>query len=139
VANFRLTDLTRSTLADQLQVLIDSGGVAGTIKFYTGTQPATADTAITSQTLLATLTFSYPCAPAAVAGVLTFSAITQDVSADNTGTAEWARIADSTGVTIFDCDVTATGGGGTIQLNTTSIVTGGPVQMSSLTITVPAG
>ncbi|MBK7424553.1 MAG: hypothetical protein IPJ48_16540 [Propionivibrio sp.] len=65
------------------------------------------------------------------------SAITQDTAADATGTATWARIADSTGATVCDVDVTATGGGGTLQFNTTSFVIGGPILISSFTITVP--
>jgi hypothetical protein len=68
--------------------------------------------------------------------VLTFSAITQDTSADATGTATWARIADSTGATVFDCDVGTSGA--TLNLNTTSIVAGGPIQVSSFTLTDPA-
>jgi len=65
------------------------------------------------------------------------SAITQDSAADATGTATWARIADSTGATVFDVDVTVTGAGGTLQFNTTSFVIGGPVLISAFTITVP--
>ena len=51
--------------------------------------------------------------------------------------ATWARVKDSTGATVFDCSVTATGGGGVITLNTTSIVSGSPVSITSGTLTVP--
>ena len=138
MANMRLASATRNSLAQRFQVLIDGGTGNGTIKIYTGTQPASADDGIGGATLLGTLTFSKPSAPAASGGVLTFNSITQDDSADATGTATWARIADSAGNTVFDCDVTATGGGGTITLNTTSIVAGGPIVITSFTITVPA-
>jgi hypothetical protein len=138
MANMRLATATRNSLAQQFQALLDGGAGAGTIKIYTGPQPAGADQGIGEVTLLGTLTLSKPSAPAASGGVLTFNAIPQ-AEASATGVAAWARVADSAGNTVFDCDITATGGGGTITLNTTSIVSGGPIAITSCTITVPSG
>jgi len=103
---------------------------------YTASQPANANTAVSGQTLLATLTFSDPAGAGAASGVLTFSAITEDSSADDSGTAAWARIADSAGNTIFDCDVGTSSA--TLILNTTTVVAGGVVRITSGTITIPA-
>lgn len=114
---------------------IDAGSGAGTIKIYSGTIPTDAATAITSQVLLGTLTFSDPCGTIAN-NALTMDAITQDSSADATGTAAWARIADSAGVTVMDINVTTTGGGGALTLNTTNIVIGGPILITSFIISV---
>lgn len=114
---------------------IDAGSGAGTCKIYTGTIPADASTAVTTQTLLGTLTFSDPCGSVA-SNTLTMSAITQDSSADASGTAAWARIADSDGNTVMDINVTTTGGGGALTLNTTNIVAGGPILITSFVITV---
>ncbi len=114
---------------------IDAGSGAGTIKIYSGTIPTDAATAITSQVLLGTLTFSDPCGTIAN-NALTMGAITQDSSADATGTAAWARIADSAGVTVMDINVTTTGGGGALTLNTTNIVIGGPILITSFIISV---
>ena len=114
---------------------IDAGSGAGTIKIYSGTIPTDAATAITSQVLLGTLTFSDPCGTIAD-NALTMGAITQDSSADATGTAAWARIADSDGVTVMDINVTTTGGGGALTLNTTNIVIGGPILITSFIISV---
>jgi hypothetical protein len=136
LANLRITAAVRNGMLDQLRTLLDAGSSGGTIKIYTGTQPATADTGLSGNTLLGTLTFSDPAAPSASGGVLTFSAITQDASADATGTATWARIADSNGVTIFDCDAGTSGT--TMILNTTSIVAGGPIQVTSFTLSIAA-
>lgn len=124
---------TRTTLATAIRDAIDAGSGAGTIKVYTGTKPAGPDTAITSQTLLGTLTCSDPCGTV-TSGVLTFSAITQDSSADATGTAAWVRIADSSGTAVTDLAVGTSGSD--INFNTTSIVSGGPISISSLTITM---
>lgn len=127
----------KNTLLDAIKTAIDSGGAAGTINFYTGTMPATPGTSITTQTLLGTLTFSYPCAPGASAGILTMSAITQDSSADATGTATWARCLNSAGVAKLDVDVSNTAGSGAAKLNTTSIVSGGPISITSFAISIP--
>lgn len=124
----------RTTLATAIRDDIDSGTGAGLIKVYTGTKPAGPDTAITSQTLLGTLTCSDPCGSVA-SGVLTFSAITQDSAADATGTATWARITTSAGDAVADVSITTSGGGGDLIMNTVTVVTGGPISCSSLTIT----
>lgn len=110
---------------------IDGGSGAGTLKIYDGTRPATGGTATT---LLGTLTFSDPCGTVS-SGVLTFSAITADSSADATGTATWARIADSAGTFVADISVGISGSGAELILNTTSIVAGGPISVSSATLT----
>lgn len=136
MAIIRFVTAVKNSALDTIKTAIDAGSGAGTIKIYTGTQPTSPADAITTQTLLGTLTFSDPCGTSA-SGTLTMSAITQDSAADATGTATWARIADSTGATVCDVDVTATGGGGTLQFNTTSFVIGGPILISSFTITVP--
>ena len=114
---------------------IDAGPGAGTIKIYTGTMPTDTATAITTQVLLGTLTFSDPCGTVAT-GALTMSAITQDSAADATGTASWARIADSTGAAVMDLNITTTGGGGALTLNTTNIVMGGPILITSFVVSV---
>ena len=114
---------------------IDAGGAAGTISIYSGTMPATVETALTTQVRLGTLTFAFSCGTIA-GGALTMGAITQDSAADATGTAAWARVVDSTGAAVMDLNVTVTGGGGALTMNTTSIVAGGPILITSLVISV---
>ena len=137
MANIRPALALRNALADTINTALNAGSGAATIEIYSGTIPTNADTAIGAQVLLAVLTCTDPAAPSASASVLTFSSITGDSSANATGTATWARVKDSTGATVFDCSVTATGGGGVITLNTTSIVSGSPVSITSGTLTVP--
>lgn len=136
MAIVRFVTTAKNAVLNPLKEAIDAGSGPGTIKIYTGTQPSSASDAVTTQTLLGTLTFSDPCGTVA-SGALTMSAITQDSSADATGTATWARIADSAGNTVFDVNVSGTGGGGALQLNTTSIVENGPILISSFVISVP--
>jgi hypothetical protein len=131
----RLTNAAASAAADAVVDRIDAGAGAGTIKIYTGTIPTDADTAVGAQTLLATLTFSDPAFGAASNGVATASAITSDTSADATGTAAWARVADSNAVTQFD--VTVGTSGDDINFNTVSFVSGATVAITALTFTQP--
>lgn len=132
----KLSTATRTAMANAIIAQIDADAGAATLKFYTGTQPAGPGTAITDQVLLGTLTCSDPAATAS-SGVITFDAITQDSAADNSGTATWARLADNSGDAVADFDVTDTGGTGAIKLNTTAIVAGGPIAVTSFTITMP--
>lgn len=136
MANIRIAAVTRNSMLAALIAAMDLGAGAATLKIYSGTQPANADAALSGNTLLATLTFTNPVSPAPSAGVITFSTITEDSSADASATATWARIADSTGVTVFDGDVGTSGA--MIVLNTTTIAAGGPVRISSFTITLPS-
>lgn len=132
----RIAATTRNALADAAVDLLDAGAGAGTLKIYSGAQPATADTAA-SGTLLATVTLADPAFGSAVAGVAT-GTDPASVNAVATGTAGWFRAADSTGATVFDGDVTATGGGGTMTLSSTALTSGNPVDITSLTVTMPA-
>lgn len=124
----------RNTRLQAIVTAIDNGASGGTIKIYDGTQRAAVGDAITTQVLLGTLTFSSTCG-SVTDGVLTFSTITADSSADASGTASWAIIADSLGNDVFDCDVTATGGGGIIELDSVSIVIDGAVSISGGSLT----
>ena len=134
MAVLRNSTTLRNALANAVKTAIDAGaGAGGTIKIYSGSQPATPQDAATG-TLLATLTLPKPSFGAAATGVITANAIAQ-VNAGATGTAAWARIADSDGNAIMDVDVGTSGA--TINLNTTSIVSGGPVAITNATITMP--
>lgn len=138
MAVFRVTQALSTTICNAILAAIDAGAAGGTINFYTGTMPAKPETGITSQTLLGTCTYSVTSGTVS-AGVFTAAAITQDSSADATGTAAWARIKDSDGNAVFDCDVTVVGGGGIIQMVTTSVVTGGPIAFTSFVISMSPG
>jgi hypothetical protein len=129
----KIPDAFRQTRADTLPT---RAGNAALLRIYSGSQPADADTAA-SGTLLAELTCGSPFAGAASSeGVSTANAITQDSSANATGTAGYFRLVQSNGTTVV-CDgtVTATGGGGQMELVTTSITSGQPVQISAFTWT----
>ena len=122
----------QATLRDaMLDAITTYAGNAALLRIYDGSRPATAGTATT---LLAELTCGTPFAAAAVNGVLTLGAITQDSSANATGTATWFRIVKSDGTT-FVMDGSVGTSGSDLNLTTTSIVSGQPVSLSSFVIT----
>lgn len=128
----KLPVLLRNTRADTFTTRI---GASGLLRIYSGTQPTDADTAIGAQVLLAQLTCGATFAAAAATGVLTANAITS-ANAAATGVATWFRLVNAGAtVNVTDGTVTATGSGGDLQLVTTSITSGQPVQVTALTIT----
>lgn len=133
----RLADAARNAKVAAATALLDAGAGPGTLKIYSGAQPATPATAA-SGTLLATITLGDPAFGAPSAG----SAALGDPASVNwvaSGTAGWARFADSAGAVVMDGDVTATGGGGVVELSSTTAVSGNPVDISGGTYTQPMG
>lgn len=124
-----LATALRSTRATDIATAIDAGAGAGLLRIYDGVRPSTGGTATT---LLAELTLSDPCG-SVTSGVLTFSAITQDSSANATGTATWFRIVTSAGAFVLDGSVGTSGAD--LNLISTSVTTGQPVQVASLVFT----
>lgn len=120
----------RNNMLAQITAALDAGAGAALIRIYDGVRPATGGTATT---LLAELTCSDPSASAPASGVLTLSTITQDASANATGTATWFRMVDSVATFVMDGNVSTSGSD--LNLTTTSIVATQPVSISSATIT----
>jgi hypothetical protein len=136
MAVLRVANATRTAIVTAVRDQLDAGAGAATMKIYTGAQPATpADAA--AGTLLATVVLTDPSLASITNGVGT-GGDPASVNAAATGTAGWARFADSNGVTVMDGDVTATGGGGTVTLSSTSLTSGSPVDVTSITVTAPA-
>lgn len=113
----------------------------GFLRIYSGAVPATADTALSGNTLLAELTFGATAFGAAVNGVATANAIGQDTSNDNSGTATFFRAFESNGTTVvFQGTVAGSGADLNVTLNgspNASIIAGGTFSVSSLTYTQP--
>ncbi len=114
----------------QLDAITTQVGASGLLRIYSGTRPATGGT---ETTILAQLTCNATFAPAASGSTLTLNAITQDSSADATGTASWFRFLTSGAVAKIDGDVGTSGSD--LNLNSTSITVGGTVSVTSVVIT----
>jgi hypothetical protein len=129
----KLTNRGANAAADAVTALLNSG----ILRLYTGTQPATADTGISGNTLLAQLTFGNPAFGAANNGTATANAITSDGTADASGTATWFRALDSGGVDVTDnvFDGSVGTSGCDLNMNSNIISAGAAVSISSLTYT----
>lgn len=114
----------------QMDAITTFAGNSGKLRIYSGTRPATGGTATT---LLAELTCNATFAPGSSGGVLTLNAITS-ATASASGTASWFRLLKSDGTTIvMDGDVGTSGSD--LNLNSTSITSGGTVSVSSFVLT----
>lgn len=138
--NTRISNAAAIAACDAIVDLIDGGAGAGLLRIYSGTQPADPDTAATG-TLLAEITLNDPAfgaaADAAPGGIATASVspALEDTSANATGTAGYFRVVDSNGTAIMDGEVGTSGAD--LNLNTTSIVSGATVSVTSWTVTMP--
>jgi hypothetical protein len=109
-------------------------GTSAILRIRTGSKPATCASADTG-TVLATMNLPSDWMAAAASSSKAKSGTWSDTSADATGTAGHFRIYDSTGATChIQGSVTATGGGGDMTLDTTSITSGGVVSVSTFTL-----
>lgn len=134
----RLPDASQQAACDAVVDRADVGG-AGSLRIYTGAQPADADTA-PSGTLLVTIALAATAFGAAnSSGTAALASTPRSGTGAAAGTAGWFRVLSGGGATVFDGQVTATGGGGQLELDNTSIAVGQTVNVSSLTYTHPAG
>jgi hypothetical protein len=118
----------------QMDTLISSVGTSAFLRIYSGSRPANVAAPITG-TLLAELVCNASAfAPSASGGVLTANAISDDAAANATGTATHFRLWKSDGTTgVMDGDVATSGAD--LNLDSTSIVTGQVISVSSFVIT----
>jgi hypothetical protein len=110
----------------------------GKLRIYDSTQPTDADTALGAQVLLADLTFGATAFAAASAGSKAANSITQDSSADATGTATWGTLVASTRATTGTHDMSCGTSGANLNFNSVAISSGAAVSVSSLTLTMAA-
>lgn len=116
----------RTGIADFVVDQLDEGSPPGHLVYQTSGDVA-----------VATLTFASTAYGAAASGVATAAAIVSDTSAVG-GTVAKARQKNAAGTDKIICSVTATGGGGDIELSSVVISAGQTVTTTSLTYTAPA-
>ena len=109
----------------------------GYLELYTGTQPATPDVAVTTQTLLGTCNLGSPAFGATSGGTKTANAIASGTGVAN-GTVTWARAYKSDGVTaVIDGSVGASGCDFTMA--DTSVTIGAVIPATAWTVSMPVG
>ena len=118
----------------QLDALETAVGASAVLKIRTGAAPASC-AAADSGTVLATLNLPSDWMAAASSGSKAKSGTWEDTSADATGTAAHWRLYASDGTTCHaQGTITATGGGGDMTRDNTSVATGQTVTVTSFTI-----
>lgn len=128
----QLSVAVRNARLDAIETTI---GTAAVLKIRTGAPPATCATA-DSGTVLATLSLPSDWMAAASAGAKALAGTWQDTSADATGTAAHFRIYATDGSTCgMQGTVTATSGGGDLEVQNTSFASGQSFSITSFTLT----
>lgn len=130
----KLANTGADTECNALAALMNTGY----IEIYSGTQPANADTAVSTQTLGSTLRFSSTAFGSSSGGVATANTITSDTNAAATITATWFRILKSDNSTVV-MDGSICTSGCDINLATTAIVQHATVAISAFTLTQGKG
>lgn len=132
----KISTESADAMLGSLSTLLNSGK----IRIYSGTEPTTANTALSGNTLLAELTFGNPAFGSPTASgadrIITANAITQDSTADATGTATFFRATNAAGTVTYYQGTVGTSGQ-QLNLTATNIVADGVVSVSSLSITMP--
>jgi len=119
----------------QLDVIETTVGTTPILEIRSGAPPANCGTA-DSGTLLVSMTLPSDWMAAASGGIKSKAGTWEDTSANASGTAGHWRLKDSGGSTCHaQGTVTATGGGGDLTLDNTSIASGQAVTISTFTIT----
>lgn len=116
----------RNGIADFVVDQLDEGTPPGHLVFQTSGGAA-----------VATLTFANTAFGSASGGVATAAAIVSDTNAAG-GTIAKAELRNAAGTAKVLCSVTASGGGGDIELSSVVISAGQTVAVSSLLYTAPA-
>lgn len=129
----RLGTTMRNAGVAALAGVMNQGSAAGKVKVYTSTQPGSVGG--TYGTILGTLVGSDPFFGSPSTGVVTASSITSDTSADNSGTAGTGTLVDSDDNVLADFTC-GTSGTDAIFDNAT-IVSGGTIAISAMTLTQP--
>jgi hypothetical protein len=127
----QLSTTVRNAILDAIETAI---GTSAVLKIRTGSVPANVGTA-DSGTVLATLSLPSDWMAAAASGSKALAGSWTDATADATGTAAHWRIYASDGTTAhMQGTVTATSGGGDIELQNTSIAANQAVTITSFTV-----
>lgn len=130
--SIQLSVAVRNGRLDALETVI---GTSAVLKIFTGSMPANC-AAADSGTLLANMSLASDWMNAASSGSKTKLGTWSDASADGTGTAGYFRLYASDGTTVgLQGTITATSGGGDMELDNTSIAAGQTVTISVFTLT----
>jgi len=127
--------LATSTRNARLEAIETDTGVSAKLMIYTGSMPANC-AAATTGTLLAEFDLASDWAAAASGGAKALNSLPLSTTGAAAGTAGYFRLFKTDGTTCqMQGTITATGGGGDMTLDNTSIASGQAVNVTGFTIT----
>lgn len=130
--SLQLSTLVRNARLDTIETTI---GVSAKLEFFTGSMPANC-AAATTGTKLVEYDLASDWAAAASGGAKALSSLPLTVTGVATGTAGYFRLFANDGTTChMQGTITATGGGGDLTLDSTSITLGQNVNVTGFTLT----
>lgn len=135
-SNFKISVAARNAACNAIVDLVDGGSGAGYVQIRSGAPP-TAPADANGGTLLATCPMSDPAFGNASTGVATANAITSDTTADASDDAGHFRIFDSDNNCIMQGTAGEAADTPDMVFDDKSIVAGGTVAITSMTVTVP--
>lgn len=130
---FNISTSLQDAIANAITTKIDAGSGPGTVNVYDGNMPSTPNTIITDQKLLCTIVLNKPSFSPSSSGIITLQGAPIIGTAIKSGLSTWARIQDSDGNAVFDCDVAISNA--VVTLVNVNIINGGPLRIDSFSIT----
>lgn len=132
---FQFSDRCRNAAADAIETTI---GAAPTLRIRSGAVPANT-AAVRTGTVLATLTLPSDFLSNAAAGLKTLLGTWQDAAADAAGTAGYFDITGTGSVVDLQGTVTATSGGGDMEIQNTNIAVGQQITVTAFNLQLGGG
>lgn len=127
----------QSTAHAMLDAIETDIGASPVLYLRSGAQPGTCAGA-DSGTLISTIAMAADAFSNAASWAKAITAALSDLSADNTGTLAHWRIKTSGGTVKLQGSITATGGGGDMTVDNTSVVAGQEIDVTSFAINFPS-
>lgn len=128
--------IAQNTAQLQAAALVGSVTNSSQVQIYSGSQPATPETALSGNTLLATITLPASSAFTSSNGVMTAAAIS-NVTIAATGTASFFRWTESNGTTVI-ADGSIGTSGCDMNLNSVALSAGATLATTAFTFTIPS-
>lgn len=129
----QLSTAVRNARLDTFESTI---GTSAVLKLWPGAVPANCAAADAAGPVIASMTLPSDWMAAASGGTKALSGTWEDTSADNAGTVAHFRIYASDGTTChMQGTVTATGGGGDMEIQNTSVTAGQAITVTAFTLT----
>lgn len=133
----KISNVAAKAACDAVSALVNA---SSTLVMYSGTAPADSDTALSGNVALVTLPMNATAFGASIDGnpnaISTAGAIAP-TAASNTGTATFFRIFNGAGTCVMQGSCGVSAASPDLVLASTSLVAGGTVTVTALTLTMP--